>query len=140
MLRRNEGWPPEQPAESTMELHVVYHPSFQVPTLLFKVFRLDGSLVPLTEILHHFSHLPVVVPGSQAVTQAEHPILGEPFLMLHPCQTQESMATMKMHNAASSSVQTNTNPHAGGVSYLKAWLSLVESTIGVRSSLPLWTS
>jgi len=141
LLRRNEPWPPgaKCASELTMELHAVYSVAFQVPTLLFRVFGLDGSSLGAVEVLHALPHMKVPEdspPGTYTITQCEHPLLGTPFLMLHPCQTDQAMAMLSEAGAPQgASLAADARP---GEQYLKTWLSLVESTLGVHSSLQLW--
>jgi ubiquitin-like-conjugating enzyme ATG10 len=126
LLRRNEPWQREEGlSECTAELHVVYNPAFQVPCLLFNVFELDGSSLSLKDIMPRFeagdlasSIENAAGPGSLLV-QHEHPIVGRPFYMLHPCQTQDSMAMLTEQQEVGSSP---------GGSYLRTWLSLVSES------------
>ncbi|CAH6787507.1 Atg10 [Phodopus roborovskii] len=55
----------------------------------------------------------------------EHPILGQPFFVLHPCKTNEFM-TAVLKNPQ----ETNRN-----VNYITSWLSIVGPVVGLN--LPL---
>ncbi|XP_069887263.1 ubiquitin-like-conjugating enzyme ATG10 isoform X6 [Dipodomys merriami] len=69
-------------------------------------------------------------PGKSASVQTclpmeEHPILGQPFFVLHPCKTNEFMTPVLKN-----SQKINRN-----VNYITSWLSIVGPVIGLN--LPL---
>ncbi|XP_011944515.1 PREDICTED: ubiquitin-like-conjugating enzyme ATG10 isoform X2 [Cercocebus atys] len=59
------------------------------------------------------------------ITQQEHPILGQPFFVLHPCKTNEFMAP----------VLKNSRKINKNVNYITSWLSIVGPVVGLN--LPL---
>lgn len=151
LMRRNEAWTYGEdtlPA-SMAELHVVYSEVFQVPALFFNAFLLDGSLLPLPQVMGRFqppfnSNLSNTAGPGDFIIQQEHPILGRPFYEVHPCRTQESMdmimnsASMASEVGWGDSEDGGEDGEASGQHYLRAWLSFVESTLQVSSSLALW--
>ncbi|XP_076462364.1 ubiquitin-like-conjugating enzyme ATG10 isoform X2 [Babylonia areolata] len=77
------------------QYHVVYSHSYSVPVLFFNVCKSDGSRLSLEEVwrrvphefqqrFHHHKWA--------TLTQQEHPLLGSPFFMLHPCHTATLMS------------------------------------------------
>ncbi|XP_016065831.1 PREDICTED: ubiquitin-like-conjugating enzyme ATG10 isoform X4 [Miniopterus natalensis] len=59
------------------------------------------------------------------ITQQEHPILGQPFFVLHPCKTNEFMTP----------VLKNSRKINRNVNYITSWLSIVGPVVGLN--LPL---
>ncbi|XP_075710977.1 ubiquitin-like-conjugating enzyme ATG10 isoform X3 [Rhinoderma darwinii] len=107
------------------EYHVLYSISYQAPVLYFRASFLDGTPLPLDAIWEraHDSYKPRLLHGPwETITQQEHPILGQPFFVLHPCRTNEFM----------SSVQGSADREGN---YITSWLSTVGPVVGL--SLPL---
>ncbi|XP_077318578.1 ubiquitin-like-conjugating enzyme ATG10 isoform X2 [Lithobates pipiens] len=107
------------------EYHVLYSISYQVPVLYFRASFLDGRPLTLEEIWNrvHGCYKPRLLHGPwETITQQEHPILGQPFFMLHPCRTNEFMSFVK----GASNREGN---------YITTWLSTVGPVVGL--SLPL---
>ncbi|XP_077144680.1 ubiquitin-like-conjugating enzyme ATG10 isoform X2 [Ranitomeya variabilis] len=107
------------------EYHVLYSISYQAPVLYFRASFLDGAPLTLDAIWDrvHDSYKPRLLHGPwETITQQEHPILGQPFFVLHPCRTNEFM----------SSVQGSTDREGN---YITSWLSTVGPVVGL--SLPL---
>ncbi|XP_018412712.1 PREDICTED: ubiquitin-like-conjugating enzyme ATG10 isoform X2 [Nanorana parkeri] len=80
------------------EYHVLYAISYQVPVLYFRASFLDGRPLTLEEIWNRVQgcYKPRLLHGPwETITQQEHPILGQPFFMLHPCRTNEFMSSIK---------------------------------------------
>ncbi|XP_061746450.1 ubiquitin-like-conjugating enzyme ATG10 isoform X2 [Nerophis ophidion] len=83
------------------EYHILYSCSFMTPVLYFRASTLEGRSLSLEEVwgsVHpHFRsrvrHSPLT-----SITQQEHPVLGQPFFMLHPCKTDHLMSAL-MHSA-----------------------------------------
>ncbi|CAG2248941.1 ATG10 [Mytilus edulis] len=79
----------------TYEYHVVYSHSYNVPVLYFNVYHQNGKLLSLDEV---WSDIPecyrdrLLEERWSFITQQEHPLLGRPFFMLHPCHTKDLMA------------------------------------------------
>ncbi|XP_069818971.1 ubiquitin-like-conjugating enzyme ATG10 [Dendropsophus ebraccatus] len=107
------------------EYHVLYSISHQAPVLYFRASFLDGTPLTLDAIWNrvHDSYKPRLLHGPwETITQQEHPILGQPFFVLHPCRTNEFM----------SCIRGNTDRDGN---YITSWLSTVGPVVGL--SLPL---
>lgn len=110
------------------EYHVLYSCSYQVPVLYFRASFLDGRPLALEDIWEgvHECYKPRLLQGPwDTITQQEHPILGQPFFVLHPCKTNEFMTAVLKN-----SQKINRN-----VNYITSWLSLVGPVVGLN--LPL---
>ncbi|XP_076783241.1 ubiquitin-like-conjugating enzyme ATG10 isoform X5 [Arvicanthis niloticus] len=120
-------------AEATAEVikheyHVLYSCSYQVPVLYFRASFLDGRPLALEDIWEgiHECYKPRLLQGPwDTITQQEHPILGQPFFVLHPCKTNELMTAVLKN-----SQKINRN-----VNYITSWLSIVGPVVGLN--LPL---
>uniref|UniRef100_A0A8C0RX63 Ubiquitin-like-conjugating enzyme ATG10 n=1 Tax=Canis lupus familiaris TaxID=9615 RepID=A0A8C0RX63_CANLF len=76
------------------EYHVLYSCSYQVPVLYFRASFLDGRPLALKDIwegTHECYKTRLLQEPWDTITQQEHPILGQPFFVLHPCKTNEFM-------------------------------------------------
>uniref|UniRef100_A0A8C2RWN8 Ubiquitin-like-conjugating enzyme ATG10 n=1 Tax=Capra hircus TaxID=9925 RepID=A0A8C2RWN8_CAPHI len=76
------------------EYHVLYSCSYQVPVLYFRASFLDGRPLALKDIwegVHECYKMRLLQGPWDTITQQEHPILGQPFFVLHPCKTSEFM-------------------------------------------------
>ncbi|MBZ3880511.1 V-type proton ATPase subunit S1-like protein [Sciurus carolinensis] len=76
------------------EYHVLYSSSYQVPVLYFRASFLDGRPLALKDIwegVHECYQTRLLQGPWDTITQQEHPILGQPFFVLHPCKTNEFM-------------------------------------------------
>lgn len=110
------------------EYHVLYSCSYQVPVLYFRASFLDGkplALKDLWERVHECYKTRLLQGPWDTITQQEHPILGQPFFVLHPCKTSEFMTPV-----FKSSQKTKRN-----VNYITSWLSIVGPAVGLN--LPL---
>ncbi|NXM67592.1 ATG10 enzyme, partial [Serilophus lunatus] len=110
------------------EYHVLYSSSYQVPVLYFRACFLDGRALTLDEIWRsvHACYQDRLQEGPwDTVTQQEHPILGQPFFVLHPCRTNEFI----------SAVLTGPRRHNRHTNYITLWLSSVGPVVGLN--LPL---
>ncbi|OPJ82129.1 ubiquitin-like-conjugating enzyme ATG10 isoform C [Patagioenas fasciata monilis] len=110
------------------EYHVLYSSSYQVPVLYFRACFLDGRPLTLDEIWRsvHACYQAHLLEGPwDTITQQEHPLLGQPFFVLHPCRTNEFM----------SSVLTGTRTQNRHTNYIILWLSTVGPVVGLN--LPL---
>lgn len=88
----------------------------------------DGRPLALEDIWEgvHECYKPRLLQGPwDTITQQEHPILGQPFFVLHPCKTNEFMTAVLKN-----SQKINRN-----VNYITSWLSLVGPVVGLN--LPL---
>ncbi|XP_056369966.1 ubiquitin-like-conjugating enzyme ATG10 isoform X6 [Oenanthe melanoleuca] len=110
------------------EYHVLYSSSYQVPVLYFRACFLDGRPLTLDEIWGsvHASYQARLQEGPwDTITQQEHPILGQPFFVLHPCRTKEFI----------SAVLSGSQEHHRHTNYIILWLSTVGPVVGLN--LPL---
>ncbi|KAH8553819.1 autophagocytosis associated protein [Umbelopsis sp. PMI_123] len=107
----------------TAEYHIVYSPTYCVPVLYFNAYYADGSSLTRSELEHHvFSkvHVDALQNNSLiqqgAISQHDHPLLGQPFFYVHPCDTSALMAQLQI---------TNT------LSYIISWISFFGSPVGL---------
>ncbi|XP_053909414.1 ubiquitin-like-conjugating enzyme ATG10 isoform X2 [Cuculus canorus] len=110
------------------EYHVLYSSSYQVPVLYFRACFLDGRPLTLDEIWKsvHACYQAHLLEGPwDTITQQEHPLLGQPFFVLHPCRTNEFM----------SSILTESQKQNRHTNYIILWLSTVGPVVGLN--LPL---
>ncbi|XP_021795207.2 ubiquitin-like-conjugating enzyme ATG10 isoform X4 [Papio anubis] len=110
------------------EYHVLYSCSYQVPVLYFRASFLDGRPLTLKDIwegVHECYKTRLLQGPWDTITQQEHPILGQPFFVLHPCKTNEFMAP----------VLKNSRKINKNVNYITSWLSIVGPVVGLN--LPL---
>ncbi|XP_077900731.1 ubiquitin-like-conjugating enzyme ATG10 isoform X8 [Ictidomys tridecemlineatus] len=110
------------------EYHVLYSSSYQVPVLYFRASFLDGRPLALKDIwegVHECYQTRLQQGPWDTITQQEHPILGQPFFVLHPCKTNEFMAPVLKN-----SQKINRN-----INYITSWLSIVGPVVGLN--LPL---
>ncbi|XP_071844066.1 ubiquitin-like-conjugating enzyme ATG10 isoform X2 [Apostichopus japonicus] len=110
----------------SMEYHVVYSESYQVPVLYFNAFHSDGKLLSLNEIWDRVPSLHrqrIEHDKWTVITQQEHPIFGRPFFQLHPCHTEDLMKQVLPNSSKSKS------------NYIVTWLSSVGPLVGLH--LPL---
>lgn len=110
------------------EYHVLHSCSYQVPVLYFRASFLDGRPLTLTDIwegVHECYKMRLQQGPWDTITQQEHPILGQPFFVLHPCKTSEFMTPLLKNSR-----KINRN-----VNYIISWLSIVGPVVGLN--LPL---
>ncbi|XP_038516842.1 ubiquitin-like-conjugating enzyme ATG10 isoform X2 [Canis lupus familiaris] len=110
------------------EYHVLYSCSYQVPVLYFRASFLDGRPLALKDIwegTHECYKTRLLQEPWDTITQQEHPILGQPFFVLHPCKTNEFMTP----------VLKNSRKINRSVNYITSWLSVVGPVVGLN--LPL---
>lgn len=110
------------------EFHVVYSSSYQVPVLYFRACYTDGKPLTLEEIWGSVNecYRDHLLQGAwETITQQEHPLLGQPFFVLHPCRTAKFMT------AVLPKAQQTKCP----VNYITTWLSMVGPVVGLN--LPL---
>ncbi|XP_045856366.1 ubiquitin-like-conjugating enzyme ATG10 isoform X4 [Meles meles] len=110
------------------EYHVLYSCSYQVPVLYFRASFLDGRPLALKDIwegIHECYKSRLPQEPWDTITQQEHPVLGQPFFVLHPCKTNEFMTP----------VLKNSRKINRSVNYITSWLSIVGPVVGLN--LPL---
>ncbi|XP_053662218.1 ubiquitin-like-conjugating enzyme ATG10 [Anopheles marshallii] len=80
----------------SFEYHILYHESYEVPSLLFNIYEEGGKKFNIEEAWN-ILQISEVVPSNemyQAITMVHHPILYRPYLNLHPCKTSEMMNSL----------------------------------------------
>ncbi|KAG9262927.1 ubiquitin-like-conjugating enzyme ATG10 isoform X1 [Astyanax mexicanus] len=100
------------------EYHVLYSSSYQVPVLYFTASTLDGRLLSLEEVwnsVHPDCRTQLLNEPWNTLTQQEHPVLGQPFFMLHPCRTEEFMQP----------ILETARREKRRINYVVTWLSVV---------------
>ncbi|XP_029971078.1 ubiquitin-like-conjugating enzyme ATG10 isoform X2 [Salarias fasciatus] len=110
------------------EYHVLYSCSYNTPVLYFRAFTLEGRSLSLEEVwssVHPNFRLRLQESPLDTITQQEHPLLGQPFFMLHPCKTEEFMKPLLQ-----AAVDQN-RP----VNYVLSWLSVVGPVVGLHVPL-----
>lgn len=105
---------------SVIVYHIIYSSSYSVPVLYFNAYHENGKLLTLDEI---WNKVPTCYQSRietkkwETITQQEHPILGIPYFMIHPCYTADFMKDCSSSN------------------YLLSWLSIVGPLAGINLSL-----
>ncbi|XP_064294503.1 ubiquitin-like-conjugating enzyme ATG10 isoform X2 [Phalacrocorax carbo] len=111
------------------EYHVLYSSSYQVPVLYFRACILDGRPLTLDEIwksVHACYQARLLEAPWDTISQQEHPLLGQPFFVMHPCRTNEFMSSVLTGSWKQQNRHTN---------YIILWLSTVGPVVGLN--LPL---
>lgn len=107
-----------------LELHIVYHATYQTPALYFRAASVNGAPVSSERVLQHVyfpgrnDHLPVVA------SMELHPVLSTPFSLLHPCETASAMEILMAQPRQASADESI-------ATYLESWLSLVQTLTGI---------
>ncbi|KAF8796665.1 Ubiquitin-like-conjugating enzyme ATG10 [Argiope bruennichi] len=100
--------------------HIIYSKSYYVPVLWFTAHHSNGKLLSLEEL---WKLIPNCFKNNDPdakwnmLTQQEHPILGIPYFMIHPCYTSDLLSACCSKN------------------YIITWLSVVGPVAGLN--LPL---
>jgi len=100
-----------------VEYEIVYHPSFQCPTLYFRSFGSEGELLPLLELVQPLTPNDSMANSNLRTVSISHGMQcssGRPSYFLHPCMTEEFMQGLTEHAVAS-------------LAWLQRWFSLVAS-------------
>ncbi|KAI3375397.1 hypothetical protein L3Q82_021882 [Scortum barcoo] len=74
------------------EFHILFSCSYSTPVLYFRAFTLEGRSLSLEEVwssVHPNFRLRLQKSPLNTLSLQEHPLLGQPFFMLHPCRTEE---------------------------------------------------
>ncbi|XP_051944102.1 ubiquitin-like-conjugating enzyme ATG10 [Hippocampus zosterae] len=107
-----------------LEYHILYSCSYMAPVLYFRASTLEGRSLSLDQVW------PCVHPSFRSrlqrsplttITQQEHPLLGQPFFMLHPCKTEEFMRPVLQLEGE----------QRGQMNYILTWLSAVGPLVGL---------
>lgn len=123
--------------------HIVYLPSYSVPTLLFNGQHEDGSLLEWDSIVADLpeSYQDVAQrPDAKwtFISQTDHPHLKSPWYMLHPCQTAELLQIMLQpeNPDVDEALGPEVSLQAEGLQYMRAWFSLVGPVIHMQLASP----
>ncbi|KAL7848192.1 hypothetical protein AOLI_G00229100 [Acnodon oligacanthus] len=123
----------ENQAVMCYEYHVLYSCSYQVPILYFRASTLDGRLLSLEEVWNNIrpNYRKQLLQGPwDTLTQQEHPFLGQPFFVLHPCRTEEFMRpVLQMAHAEKRKVN-----------YIVSWLSVIGPMVKLEVPLSYCTA
>uniref|UniRef100_A0A3B3VBQ8 Ubiquitin-like-conjugating enzyme ATG10 n=1 Tax=Poecilia latipinna TaxID=48699 RepID=A0A3B3VBQ8_9TELE len=114
------------------EYHILFSCSYGAPVLYFRAFTLEGKSLALEEMwstIHPNYRLRLQNCPLNAISQQEHPLLGQPFFFLHPCRTEEFMGLMLQ------AAQDQGRP----VNYVLSWLSVVGPVVGLDVPLQYCT-
>ncbi|XP_068604688.1 ubiquitin-like-conjugating enzyme ATG10 [Brachionichthys hirsutus] len=114
------------------EYHILYSCSYSTPVLYFRAFTQEGRSLSLEEVwgsVHPNFRLRLQQSPLHTLGLQEHPLLGQPFFMLHPCRTAEFMRPV---------VQAALDQHRP-VNYLLSWLSVVGPVVGLDVPLKYCT-
>uniref|UniRef100_A0A8C9W892 Ubiquitin-like-conjugating enzyme ATG10 n=2 Tax=Scleropages formosus TaxID=113540 RepID=A0A8C9W892_SCLFO len=110
------------------EYHVLYSSSYQTPVLYFRASALDGRPLSLEEMwdnVHPSYRRRLLHSPWDTITQQEHPCLGQPFFVLHPCRTWDFMSPIL--EAAQNECRK--------LNYIVSWLSVVGPMVGLEIPL-----
>ncbi|XP_028283435.1 ubiquitin-like-conjugating enzyme ATG10 isoform X2 [Parambassis ranga] len=114
------------------EYHILYSCSYSTPVLYFRAFTMEGRSLTLQEVwssIHPNYRLCLQNSPLTTITQQEHPLLGQPFFMLHPCKTEEFMRPLLQ--------ASHDQPRP--VNYVLSWLSVVGPVVGLDIPLKYCT-
>ncbi|XP_028988522.1 ubiquitin-like-conjugating enzyme ATG10 isoform X2 [Betta splendens] len=106
------------------EYHILYSCSYRTPVLYFRACTLEGRSLSLEEVwssVHPDFQVRLRTSPLNTISQQEHPLLGQPFFMLHPCRTQEFMRPV---------LQVAQDQHRS-LNYVVVWLSVVGPLVGL---------
>jgi len=145
--------------------HICYSSSFRVPVMFLDACTLDGTPLPIREVIANLRHavdmeaiekvqaqhengvdaadVDMEAPSWQVITQMHHPILNRPMYALHPCQTATWMAHVMQSVATQQSTTTTAADNDDGeVAYLDAELDAIaqENTCTPSSSASCFQS
>uniref|UniRef100_A0A3B5LEC1 Ubiquitin-like-conjugating enzyme ATG10 n=1 Tax=Xiphophorus couchianus TaxID=32473 RepID=A0A3B5LEC1_9TELE len=115
------------------EYHILFSCSYGAPVLYFRAFTLEGRSLALEEMwstIHPNYRLCFQNCPLNAISQQEHPLLGQPFFFFHPCRTEEFMGPV-----------LQAAPDQGRpVNYVLSWLSVVGPVVGLDVPLQYCTA
>ncbi|KAM8850083.1 ubiquitin-like-conjugating enzyme ATG10 isoform 3-T3 [Spinachia spinachia] len=106
------------------EYHILHSCSYAAPVLYFRAFTQEGrslSLEGMWSSVHPNYRLRLQSSPLNTISLQEHPLLGQPFFMLHPCRTEEVMRPL---------LQAAHQQHRP-VNYVLSWLSVVGPVVGL---------
>ncbi|XP_034557965.1 ubiquitin-like-conjugating enzyme ATG10 [Notolabrus celidotus] len=114
------------------EYHVLFSCSYGAPVLYFRACTLEGRSLSMEEVwssVHPNFRLGLQRSPLNTITLQEHPLLGQPFFMLHPCRTEDFMRPV---------LQAAQHQHRP-VNYVLTWLSVVGPLVGIEVPLKYCT-
>ncbi|CAB3223981.1 unnamed protein product [Arctia plantaginis] len=78
-----------------MEYIIFYNLSYGVPAFSFNIWNSSGTLLSLEDV-RKMSFIQISQKDFYSViTQQEHPVFQRPYFIVHPCHTEELLATFK---------------------------------------------
>jgi len=104
---------------AVFQFHIIYSRTHKVPMLYFQGIR-SGGLIEIDSLL--------VEGGDNFITQLEHPVLGTPFLAVHPCKTALFMSLL-MKESGTFDIEN----------YLLSWLGIVGNALKAALLPPVHT-
>lgn len=119
-----------------LELHIVFHATYQTPALFFRAATVDGTPVNPQRVLRDVRFAGRGDRSLVVASMEQHPVLGTPFALLHPCETAAAMELLlrqaTLHREPSAG-DPNSNKDASDrvPAYLASWLSLVQPLTGI---------
>ncbi|XP_056276846.1 ubiquitin-like-conjugating enzyme ATG10 [Pseudoliparis swirei] len=114
------------------EYHILHSCSYATPVLYFRASTQGGRSLSLEEVwssVHPNFRLRLQSSPLNTITLQEHPLLGQPFFMLHPCRTEEFMRPVLQ------AAREQRRP----VNYVLSWLSAVGPVVGLDVPLEYCT-
>ncbi len=72
----------------SVEYHLLYDHSYNVPTLFINATYLNGRIVKPEDL---YTILNISKDQGDVLSQKDHPLLDTPFYYIHPCQTSKMM-------------------------------------------------
>ncbi|XP_033505554.1 ubiquitin-like-conjugating enzyme ATG10 isoform X1 [Epinephelus lanceolatus] len=122
----NGGCPVSEGSSQVLqyEYHILHSCSYGTPVLYFRASTQEGRSLSLEEMwssVHPNFRLRLQSSPLNTITLQEHPLLGQPFFMLHPCRTEEFMRPV---------LQAAQEQHKA-VNYVLSWLSVVGPVVGL---------
>ncbi|CCM04870.1 uncharacterized protein FIBRA_07063 [Fibroporia radiculosa] len=123
------------------EQHVVYSPTFQVPTFYFTMYNSSGAPLTLDQILisplfhpHSLANaeatsFALTEPGSSfpLLSQGDHPVLGTPSWYLHPCHTAEAVVELMAESPRGDESEERTL-----VRWMETWFMVLGQVVNLR--------
>mmetsp|Transcript_16874 Transcript_16874/g.26337 ORF Transcript_16874/g.26337 Transcript_16874/m.26337 type:complete len:251 (+) Transcript_16874:74-826(+) len=122
---------------SEWKFSIAYSYIFQVPVLYFHAQHLSGQRFTRDEVLNALDWYTGTSERDSwdFVSEDEHPVTGEPYYYIHPCQTKNRMNMMiKPKDAAGISYpELEASSPPDGI-LLLSWLSMILPAVGYRVS------
>eukprot|EP00730_Choanoeca_flexa_P018629 TRINITY_DN9068_c0_g1_i3.p1 TRINITY_DN9068_c0_g1~~TRINITY_DN9068_c0_g1_i3.p1 ORF type:complete len:208 (+),score=32.14 TRINITY_DN9068_c0_g1_i3:395-1018(+) len=105
-----------------VEFHVLYSTVYSVPELYFQATSSEGSVLNQAQLIEQLE-LSNQAELRSSITFKEHPVLGQLWFHLHPCNTATVLAELRARR-----------PHedkATDVAYLTSWSSVMGRLVGM---------